>query len=431
MAQNKKILRSLVKPNTDSSFSGYQKFVVALLAFIQFTVILDFMVMSPLGVMLMPALQITPAQFGVALSGYAFSAGIAGILAAGFADKYDRKKLLLFFYCGFVLGTFLCGIASSFEFLLAARIVTGLFGGVLGSIVFAITTDLFPFSMRGRVMGFIQTAFAASQILGLPVGLYLSNHWDWHAPFMMIVGVSLLVGVVIFTYLKPIDGHLKLNIDRHPFHHLIQTVTTPRYAFAFSATALMSLGGFMLMPFGSTFTVNNLGIHMDKLPIIYLISGICSIFIGPLVGKASDRFGKFPTFIFGSLFGMVMVVIYTNLGVTPLHIVILVNALMFLGIFSRMIPSQALMSAIPAPESRGSFMSVSSSLQQIAGGLASVVAGHIVVQRADGFLEYFDVLGYILVGSSAICMVMIYFINRMVMGTLKGKAAPAVAPSAH
>jgi MFS family permease len=148
------------------------------------------------------------------------------------------------------------------------------------------------------------------------------------------------------------------------------------------------------------------------------------------VGKASDRFGNFPTFIFGSLFGMVMVVIYTNLGVTPLHIVILVNALMFLGIFSRMIPSQALMSAIPAPESRGSFMSVSSSLQQIAGGLASVVAGHIVVQRADGMLEYFDVLGYILVGSSAICMVMIYFINRMVMGSFTGKVAPA-APPAH
>jgi predicted MFS family arabinose efflux permease len=401
------------------SFTGYQKFVIAILAFLQFTVILDFMIMSPLGAMLMPALKIDPKQFGLVVSVYAFSAGAAGLMAAGFADKYDRKRLLLFFYGGFILGTFLCGIATSFEFLLVARTVTGLFGGVLGSIVFAITTDLFPLSMRGRVMGFVQTAFAASQILGLPVGLYFSNHWGWHAPFLMIVAVSLLVGVFIVAYLKPIDLHLKLNADKNAFHHLKSTLSTPRYLFAFAATALLSTGGFMLMPFGSAFTVNNLGIHIDKLPIIYLISGICSIFIGPIVGRASDRFGKFPTFIFGSVFGMIMVVIYTNLGVTPLHIVILVNALMFLGIFSRMIPSQALMSAIPTPESRGSFMSISSSLQQIAGGLASIIAGLIVVQRTDGFLEHFDVLGYILVGTSLICLIMLYYINRMVMSSVK------------
>ncbi len=401
------------------AFTGYQKFVIAILAFLQFTVILDFMIMSPLGAMLMPALKIDPKQFGLVVSVYAFSAGAAGLMAAGFADKYDRKKLLLFFYAGFILGTFLCGIATSFEFLLVARTVTGLFGGVIGSIVFAITTDLFPLSMRGRVMGFVQTAFAASQILGLPVGLYFSNHWGWHAPFLMIVIVSLLVGIFIVAYLKPIDLHLKLNADKNAFHHLKTTLSTPRYLFAFAATALLSTGGFMLMPFGSAFTVNNLGINIDKLPIIYLISGICSIFIGPIVGRISDRFGKYPTFIFGSVFGMIMVVIYTNLGVTPLHIVILVNALMFLGIFSRMIPSQALMSAIPTPESRGSFMSISSSLQQIAGGLASIIAGLIVVQRTDGFLEHFDVLGYILVGTSLICLVMLYFINRMVMGSVK------------
>src|ERR1700733_3049496 len=157
--------------------SRYQKIVVAILAFLQFSVILDFMVMSPLGVMIMPGLKINPHQFGLAVSVYAFSAGVSGILAAGFADRFDRKKLLLFFYGGFVLGTLLCGIAPTFHFLLLARVVTGLFGGVIGSIVFAITTDLFPFEMRGRVMGFIQTAFAASQILGLPVGIYLSNRW--------------------------------------------------------------------------------------------------------------------------------------------------------------------------------------------------------------------------------------------------------------
>src|ERR1700678_1204352 len=149
-------------------FSRYQSILVALLALVQFTIIIDFMIMSPLGAIIMPALDISAAQFGVAVSAYAFSAATSGILAAGFADRFDRKRLLLFFYVGFICGTLLCGIAPNYPFFLSARMITGLFGGVIGSVVFAITTDLFPFQARGRVMGFIQTAFAASQILGIP-----------------------------------------------------------------------------------------------------------------------------------------------------------------------------------------------------------------------------------------------------------------------
>ncbi|MBS1970733.1 MAG: MFS transporter [Bdellovibrionales bacterium] len=397
-----------------NKFTGYQKFVVALLAFLQFTIILDFMIISPLGAMLMPALKITPSQFGVVVSVYAFSAGISGLLAAGFADRYDRKKLLLFFYGGFILGTLFCGLAPTFEFLVAARLITGLFGGVIGSVSFAIVTDLFPLEMRGRVMGLMQTAFAASQILGIPAGLYFSNLWGWHAPFLMIVAVSAIVGVAIVMYMKPIDEHLKLQSDRSAVKHLVSTVTYPKYLFAFMVTAMLSIGGYMLMPFGSTFTVKNLGIHMDQLPMIYLVTGILTIFIGPLVGRASDSFGKFNTFVFGSVLSMIMVVIYTNLGITPIMTVIIVNVIMFVSIFSRMIPSQALMSAIPDPANRGAFMSVSSSLQQIAGGLASVVAGLIVVEGKDGVLEHFDTLGYVMVVIAIVALIMMYFIHRQV-----------------
>src|SRR5215471_3100825 len=162
-------------------FSSYQSRLVALLALVQFTIILDFIIMSPLGAILMPALNITAGQFGVAVSAYAFSAGISGVLAAGFADRFDRKRLLLFFYVGFTLGTTLCAMAQNYHVLLLGRIVTGLFGGVIGSVVLAIITDLFPLHMRGRVMGFVQTAFGASQVLGIPAGLFLANHWNWHA----------------------------------------------------------------------------------------------------------------------------------------------------------------------------------------------------------------------------------------------------------
>jgi predicted MFS family arabinose efflux permease len=394
-------------------FTRYQKFVIAVLAFLQFTIILDFMIMAPLGAVMMPALGMSPSQFGAVVSVYAFSAGIAGFLAAGFADKYDRKKLLLFFYCGFVIGTLLCGLATTYTALLIARTVTGLFGGVIGAIVFAIMTDLFPLEMRGRVMGFIQTAFAASQVLGLPVGLFLSNHWGWHSPFLMIVVVSSLVGIAIWMYLKPVNEHLKLHPDKSPYHHLITTISRPRYLFAFAATALLSIGGFMMMPFGSAFTVHNLGIPVEKLPTIYLITGLFSIAIGPLVGRMSDTFGKFRTFIFGTIMGCAMVVYYTHLGPSSLAVVIVVNVLMFIGIFSRMIPSQALMSAIPDPASRGSFMSIGSSLQQVSGGFASILAGSIISTTEDGSLVHFDTVGYVMVATAISSLIMMYFIDRM------------------
>ena len=395
-------------------FSPYQKQVVAILAFLQFTVILDFMIISPLGATMMPALGISATQFGLIVSVYAFSAGAAGLLAAGFADQFDRKRLLLFFYVGFLLGTLLCGIAPTYQFLLGARFVTGVFGGVIGSTVFAITTDLFAPTMRGRVMGFVQTAFAASQILGLPAGLYFSNLWGWHAPFLMIVVVGAAVGVIIWLKLKPIDAHLKLTPKQNALTHLWRTISTPRYLNGFATTALLSMGGFMLMPFGSAFTVHNLGIALDKLPLIYLVSGCCSIFTGPLVGRAADRFGNVPIFTFGTALGVIMALIYTNLGVTPLWLVIVVNATMFVGVFSRMIPAQALMAGVPTPESRGAYSAISSSMQQIAGGIGSIVAGVIVLRRADGSLEHFEKVGYVLVATSLIAWVMIYRINRII-----------------
>src|SRR6202789_1901372 len=204
----------------DRGFSPYQSVIVALLALVQFTIIIDFMIMSPLGAIIMPALDISAAQFGVAVSAYAYSAGLSGILAAGFADRFDRKRLLLFFYVGFTLGTALCAMAPNFHVLLLGRIVSGLFGGVMGSIVLAIITDLFALHLRGRVMGFVQTAFAASQVLGLPVGLFLSNHWNWHICFAALVGLAITTIVAILLVMKPVDGHLKLKQDHNAFRHL-------------------------------------------------------------------------------------------------------------------------------------------------------------------------------------------------------------------
>jgi predicted MFS family arabinose efflux permease len=398
----------------ERGFSRYQSFLVALLAFIQFTIILDFIIMSPLGAILMPALDITAAQFGVAVSAYAFSAGISGVLAAGFADKFDRKRLLLFFYVGFTAGTTLCALAPNYHVLLLGRIVTGLFGGVVGSVVLAIITDLFPLHQRGRVMGFVQTAFAASQVLGIPVGLFLANRWNWHVSFGAIVILAIVVIVSVLLLMRPVNQHLKLKQDRNAFAHLIATVTEPSYTLAFGVTTLLATGGFMLMPFGSAFTVHNLGIDIEHLPTIYLVSGVFSIFTGPLVGRLSDAIGKFPTFVFGTAMSIVMVLIYTHLGQTTLTVAIIVNVLMFVGIFSRMIPSQALISAIPAANQRGSFSAISASVQQLSGGLGSVLAAAIITQNADGSLSHFDRIGYVVVGTSLVALTAMYFVQKQV-----------------
>jgi predicted MFS family arabinose efflux permease len=395
-------------------FSRYQVFLIWVLTFLQFTIILDFMILAPLGAILMPEMKITPAQFGIVVSVYAFSAGIAGLLAAGFADRFDRKRFLLFFYVGFLVGTLLCGVAPTYEFLLMARVITGLFGGVIGSIISAITTDLFPLQMRGRVMGFMQTAFAGSQILGLPIGLFLASHWGWRMPFLMIVAIASVVGVVIFFFLNPIDAHLVLEKNENFFLHLKNTLFVPLNFQAFATTALLSTGGYMLMPFGSAFTVHNLGISVEQLPMIYMCTGLSVIVIGPLVGRASDAVGKFNVFLFGSLMTAIMVYIYTHLQTATLALAVTINALMFVGIFSRIIPAQSLMSAIPAPNIRGSFMAISSSVQQISGGVAAVLGGLIVSEGSNGSLQNFPTLGWVVNGAMMITLFMVYRIHRHV-----------------
>jgi predicted MFS family arabinose efflux permease len=393
-------------------FTRYQKAVIAMLAFLQFVVIIDFMLMAPLGALIMPALNATTAQFGTVVSAYAFAAGAAGFLAAGYADRFDRKKLLLFFYAGFLLGTAWCGLAGSFESLLAARIVTGLFGGVIGSVVLAIATDLFAPEQRGRVMGYIQTAFAASQILGIPVGIWLSARWDWQVPFLSLAVLGLATGVVMALVMRPVNAHLKMRQERSPLAHLIHTLFEPRHALSFLAMLFLATGGFMLMPFSTAFTVYNLGIDLDHLPVIYLVTGIAMIFVGPMVGKATDAFGRLRMFFIGTAIMAVMVLVYTNLETSTLLAVTAINVVLFVGIFSRMIPFQTLMTLVPAPTHRGSFNAVSASLSQLAGGLAAVVSGHIVTEGLDGRLQHYDVAGYVVVTTGLVACVLMWRIDR-------------------
>ena len=396
-------------------FSPYQILVITILALTQFTVVLDFMVMSPLGDKLMKAMQLTPQQFGIAMFSYAFSAGISGFLTAGFADSFDRKKLLLFFYIGFIVGTLFCGLANTYPLLIAARVFTGLFGGVIGSISMAIVSDLFTLEQRGRVMGFMQMGFGASQVLGIPISLYIANRWGWQSPFFLIVVLAFIIWLVLTLKLKPITKHLEVKNKDNALKHLIHTISQKNYRIGFLATALMSLGGFMIMPWGSVYAINNLNVTEAQLPLLFMISGVATLIIMPIIGKLSDKIDKFKLFTIASAWMIMVVLIYANLVPVPFWIVVILNVMMMMGVMARMIPSVALVSALPELRDRGAFMSINSSLQQLAGGIAAAIGGMIVVQK-DNFspIEHYDTLALVVAVFVGICVYVLSLVSKIV-----------------
>jgi predicted MFS family arabinose efflux permease len=449
---------------TKAGFTKYQKLVILIIALIQFSVVLDFMIINPISDMLMKELKISATKLGIVVSAYAFSAFLSGIIASGFADRYDRKRMLVFFYSGFCIGTLICGFAPTFQLLLVGRIVAGIFGGVLSSISMAIITDLFPINMRGRVMGFTQMAFAVSQILGIPLSIFFANKLGWYFPFFIIAGLIALTWIFIAISMKPVREHLVLQKGHNPIQHMMNTLSNRKYRTAFIASCLMPIGGYMLMPFGNPFLINNLGISPNDIPIIFFVTGICSMFIMPMVGKISDSVGKFKTMIAGSILASAMVIIYSNMVPVPLWVIIMINALMFAGIMSRIVPAQALITAVPDMADRGAFMSMNSSLTSLAGGIAALTGGLIVysndisvktgiahiaelvksgsayyanagqfktlivskIARADSSIAFwkerlispifnYDLLSYVVVGVMALCVVMIFRVNKIVM----------------
>ncbi len=382
---------------TNSKFTSYQFLLVGILAIVLFTIVLDFMVLSALSALLLPQLEITTKQFGLLVSAYPISAGISAILLSGYADKFDRKKLLLFFYSGFLLGVLFCANAPSYDFFIIARVFTGIFGGVIGSICFAIVTDLFETSQRGRAMGIVQMAFAGSQILGLPLALYLATTFDWQLAFWLIASIGIIAITLIFWKIKPVDEHLQHSTKSNPLKHSLKIISQSDYLIVFLNNALLVSGDIILMTFSSAFCTNNLGISEEDLPLLYGTAGVATFIFAPIIGRLTDKYGKLKIFTLGTLVAMIVVANFTNLGLTSLWLVVVIHTFIFLGINARMISSSALATIIPELKDRGAFMAVDASLQQAVGGMAAVAAGWIVFQSEDGMINNFPTLGMVVI----------------------------------
>jgi predicted MFS family arabinose efflux permease len=367
-----------------------------LLAGVQFTHIMDFMILMPLGSKLMRIFEIEPLDFGLLVAAYNFAAGAAGFAGAFFLDRFDRKKALLVSYFAFTIGTLACSIAPNFYSLLIARSFAGLFGGVMGALVMSIVGDAISPAKRGRATGLVMASFSLASVFGVPFGIVLANQFDWHAPFLFVGLISVAIGAIGFFDLPSMTSHLQSRESRPtPYHVLERVVKNPLQMRALLLTTLLTLGQFLVIPFIAPSLVANVGFREDQLPLMYLIGGGLTIFSSPLVGRMCDKIGRSPVFTFFGILVLVPTFLVTNLDHTPIAFVLAISALFFVASNGRFVPAWAMITSTVKPAARGSFLSLNSAVQSLAGGAGSFLASLMVIKATDGRLENFELVGYL------------------------------------
>ena len=372
-----------------------ERLLLIILASVNFTHIMDFMIMMPLGPQLMKLFSITPQQFGFAVSAYSITAAVSGFASAFFVDRFDRRKVLLFAYIGFVIGTFSCALAPSYLLLVGARVLAGFFGGMIGAQVLSIVSDTFEYERRGSAMGVLMTAFSLASVAGVPCGLWLAAHYSWHMPFLAIGAIGILVIFGIILWVPPINKHLREGQPRrNPLHVLTDIFKTPNQMRALTLSIVLMLGHFSIIPFIAPALVGNAGFRENQIFLIYLVGGALTIFTSPFVGKLADLKGKHRVFVAFALLSLIPVWLITNLTPMPIWIILLISGLFFVAANGRMVPTQAIVSGVVTPQNRGGFMSINSSMQQLASGIAANIAGAIVVEGSNGRIENYAWVGY-------------------------------------
>jgi len=361
-----------------------ERWLLLTLAGIQFTYILDFMVMMPLGPQFTRLFDISDAQFGALVSAYTFSAGASGLAASAYLDRFDRKRLLVVLYTLFALSTMGCALAMTYGQFFVARVGAGLFGGVLSALIQTILADVVPFERRGRAMGVVMSSFSVSTVAGVPLGLYLAAAFSWHAPFWLVVGLCGVFGAMAYWTVPQLRAHLD-HPDRHSvWGEIVATVQERNHQWSFAFTMVSILTGFMIIPYITIYLETNLAVSNRDIPLLYLAGGAATLVSARWIGVLSDRLGK--RYMYERLAALVGIPLFTLtlMPPAPFWVLTLVYVLFFVIVSGRMIPSMAVVSAAANPRRRGTFMAISGALQSFAMGLAALVGGLIIGRSADG-----------------------------------------------
>ncbi len=403
-------------PSQPQPMNRNERIILLLLAAINFTHIMDFMVMAPLGTYLMEYFDISEKEFSFLLAIYPIAAAVSAFSAAFFVDRFDRKSVLLAAYSGFILGTACCAFAPSYGFLVAARGFAGLFGGLIGAQVLAIVADTFSFERRATAMGAIMGAFSLASALGVPTGLYLATHFNWHGPFYAVAGMGLLLIPLTLRFLPAQQGHLdpsKAATRPKALDILLDIGRSKNQRIALALSGCLMMGHFLIIPFLNPFLEFNKGFSKTEVLFVYVVGGVTTLFSSPLLGKIADRWGKFKLFALMVGLSVAPIVLITNLPRLPLYSVLAITGVWFVISTGRGIPAQALVSAVVPPERRGGFMSFNSALQQLFTGAASLIAGFIVVQdKTTHAVRNYNWTGYLSLVILGLALIWGYRLNK-------------------
>lgn len=378
--------------------------ILLVLAAIQFTHIMDFMIMMPLAPQLMRELNLGAGQFSAFVASYSISAGVVGLLGAPFIDRFDRRTLLLWVYAGFTGATLLCGLAANAHLLLVARAVGGAFGGVSGSLCLAIVSDLVPPERRAAGLGIVMTAFAVAAAVGVPVGLQLAQLWGWRAPFLCVAVVGAVVWCLVYRLVPPVRGHLQSGADKgRAFRELLRDANAGR---AIVFMAVMVLGHFSIIPLLSPHLVGDVALPEKYLFLVYFIGGVLSVVTAPRVGRLADRHGRQRVFAIMVSAASLIILAIANAGPLPVWATLSLAGLFFVFASGRFVPGQAIITLAVPSSRRGAFLSLTSCARDLASGVSSTLGGWIVTKQPNGHLVHFNWLGWIAVAGGLLSILL-------------------------
>jgi len=387
-----------------------ERWLLLTLASIQFTSVLDFMIMMPLGPQLTELFGISAGEFGFLVSAYTFAAGLSGLLAATYIDRFGRKRMMLTLYPLFGVAALACSFAPTFAWLMLARVASGFFGGVLMALSQTIVAEVIPFERRGRAMGVVMTSFSVATVAGVPLSLFLASHFNWHAPFLAI---ALMVSVCALGAAKTLPS-LKGHLVAHPsgdsapnmLANLRLVLVDPNHLRAYAMSSSMVFAGFAVIPYITLYLQGNAGFKPEQIPYVYLTGGICTLISARLIGHWSDRAGKAYAFRRLALLMPLPLLAMTLSADLPMLGVLLVSSVLFVVMSGRMIPGMALIGAAADPRRRGSFMTLNSAVQSLAMGVAALVGGQILGRDGNGHLTHYWIAALLGGGASLLSFVL-------------------------
>lgn len=392
-----------------------ERFFLFSLAGIQFTHILDFMIMMPLGPDFIRELNINTHEFGLLLSSYTFAAAIAGVFATYFVDRFERRALLLSLYSCFIIATLICGLAPDYHSLFIARAFAGAFGGILGSLVQTIVADSIPFERRGKALGTVMSAFSVSTVAGVPLSLFLAQQipfLGWRAPFIFIALASTVILYLGYRNIPKIAGHLGHAQEGSRFRQVWNVFTAHQHMRAFVFMALIMMTGFSVIPYIALYLTSNVGVENSYISLIYLCGGVATLMTSRIIGYMADHYGKVRMFRTLAMISVIPLLVTTHLIPVPFWVVLINTTAFFVLVSGRMIPAMAIVSQVVDAKIRGTFMSLVGSVQMLASGLASVVAGAVITIGADGKINHYNLVGYGAVFCGLLTFILVGYIHN-------------------